>query len=417
MSNKILFLADNFHPPWCEGTITILRGWTYALETCLDSEVKVFSWIDETESATTCCGFRGDQNPCIIYIKPDNLCTLINFLIRYLVHPNTFIHMWYRFASIVRQAIFIQHLLKHRTRELSSYEILHVHNISQRLFIREFHRNLRNKLFISHMTSSIESLLYPSNLIKKVHGVAITSPKAYNSMKRLYPEAKAFLIPPIPFLPSRLPSASKSLITPPINVTRELDILYNLKSRGYGIILYIGNVNVYRFPQELFIKMLKKLKESNFLLLIITPPNLSNLQYLVKLERLAKKFQVTRNVLLYAKILDIYEKEKVFEIADIFIYPPSREKYLAVDPPLSLIEALVKDKYVIASAVQSVPLLIKLSEFGEIVKGNDKYYDNFVTILENAIRKDAYYGKTSSKIKDIFTPEYVAQRFKEMYQI
>ena len=189
------------------------------------------------------------------------------------------------------------------------------------------------------------------------------------------------------------------------------------KKQFNSIVLYMGNVNQYRFPLKLFAKLLDEIKGQSAFLLVITSPTPSNFNYLHKMNALIRKYSAEKNVLALADIVSPYEKEKILDLADVFIFPTIGGRDVAIDPPLSVVEALVKNVYVLSSNVGSVPMMVRVANFGRSLNlfQSDKSYEVFAMGLKHILKNEDYSGKCDKTFKELFNVKAISSQLREAF--
>jgi glycosyltransferase involved in cell wall biosynthesis len=124
------------------------------------------------------------------------------------------------------------------------------------------------------------------------------------------------------------------------------------------ILLYLGRVNEKRFPIVFFKNIAKKLKESKeeLKLIIATPPEKPSIFWLLKAKNIVEEFNLADRVIFVPRILREHEKNMLLRKASIFIYPSITTA--AVEPPLSVLEAMSYGQYLITTGSTSTRELV-----------------------------------------------------------
>lgn len=132
-------------------------------------------------------------------------------------------------------------------------------------------------------------------------------------------------------------------------------------------LLYMGHLTPDRFPYTIILKMLRKLIKMNIVLnlIIFTPRQEYNINHSRNILKLRNDLEIKKYVFLQVRDLSTKEKVIVYNVADIFIYPALKPS--AVDPPLTLLEALSCGTPSLATKIQSVPHIIRDHENGIIM--------------------------------------------------
>ncbi len=179
------------------------------------------------------------------------------------------------------------------------------------------------------------------------------------------------------------------------------------------ILLYIGNLSEVRFSPD-FIENVKFLREPNNLLLIL--PNLVDTDWLKKSNILHNK-----NVILRKEILSEEQKALIYNAADAFILPFSKEMnsykhVFVIDPPITMLEAMSCGVPVIAPDVFSIPKIIKDEYNGYITPLGD--FEKVDAILHYMSKEEGKGINANARMTIIndFSYEKVALRMKRIYE-
>jgi glycosyltransferase involved in cell wall biosynthesis len=156
------------------------------------------------------------------------------------------------------------------------------------------------------------------------------------------------------------------------------------------VILYLGRVNNNRFPITQLIGIVKKLKESKEMKLkIVFPSTRSSIEWLHNAKRIIEKIGVKDKVILIPQILSPSEKQSLLEEASIFVYPAMSSA--AIEPPLSVLEALSYGLYLITTGYDSTRELAMQTngcicpEFDKLRELN--YYLDMARLMYNSITR------------------------------
>jgi glycosyltransferase involved in cell wall biosynthesis len=120
------------------------------------------------------------------------------------------------------------------------------------------------------------------------------------------------------------------------------------------------------------------------LMLIFTPRSISNMKLAKEIHQKAIRLNLADKVKIHIKNLSEREKAEVYSVADIFLYPESGPK-AAIDPPLTIIEAMASGRVVFAPRSSSASEFIADKKSGFLFRQKD-YNDlarRFAEILMN----------------------------------
>jgi glycosyltransferase involved in cell wall biosynthesis len=167
------------------------------------------------------------------------------------------------------------------------------------------------------------------------------------------------------------------------------------------ILLYLGRVNEKRFPIIFFKNIAKKLKESKeeLKLIIATPPEKPSILWLSKAKNIVEEFNLADRVVFVPRILREPEKNTLLRKASIFIYPSITTT--AVEPPLSVLEALSHGQYLITTGTTSTRELA-IQTNGQITHDfadlKDLYY--YVNVSKYAYEFISLWANTNLNFKN-----------------
>lgn len=142
------------------------------------------------------------------------------------------------------------------------------------------------------------------------------------------------------------------------------------------LITYLGTLRPKKFPHKVILRSLSRLIRNghkNMMLYIASPlafydnTGIENMRYTQQILSESNSLGINRNVTV--KLVDLSEEEKVllFNSSDVVLIPYIRPS--AIDPPISLLEAMSCGAVVVASNIQSVPYIIKDKENGFLLNG------------------------------------------------
>jgi glycosyltransferase involved in cell wall biosynthesis len=124
------------------------------------------------------------------------------------------------------------------------------------------------------------------------------------------------------------------------------------------MLLYLGRVTEKRFPVTFFKDIAMNLKESKEELkfIVVTPPEKFSIFWLLKARNIVKEFNLEDRIIFIPRILREDEKNILLRKASIFIYPSITTA--AVEPPLSVLEAMSYGQYLITTGSTSTKELV-----------------------------------------------------------
>jgi len=214
-------------------------------------------------------------------------------------------------------------------------------------------------------------------------------------------------------------------VNPPINTDlfKPLKPTDKLKARRYlnlpedkFIVLYIGNLGEVRFSAS-FVEEVKFLKDPNNLLLILAN-QIDN--YWQNSKALCKE-----NVILRREILSEEQKVLVYNAADAFILPFSKETnsykhVFIIDPPITMLEAMSCGVPVIAPAVFSIPKIIRDGHNGNgylTSLGDFEKVDAVLHLMSEEVGRGGGINANARKtILNEFSYKKTAARMKQIYE-
>ena len=210
------------------------------------------------------------------------------------------------------------------------------------------------------------------------------------------------------------------VVNPPIN-TDLFKPVDKLKARSFlnlpedkFIVLYIGNMGKVRFAPS-FIEEVKFLRDPNNLLLILT----SHIDIYWRNNNMIHM----KNVILKKEILSEAQKALIYNAADVFILPFSKQMnaykhVFIIDPPITMLEAMSCGVPVIAPAVFSIPKIIKDEHNGYITPlGDFKKVDTILHYMsKEGGEDDGIKANARKTISDDFSYEKAALRLQRVYE-
>jgi len=190
--------------------------------------------------------------------------------------------------------------------------------------------------------------------------------------------------------------------------------LENLRNRADGLMLYSGPLTQDRFPYR---KVLNALKQTRSQLLIIGRPsnNGADVGMAKEIISYAKNINLENRVSIALKLLTEDEKITFLNFADVIIQPfeKSTHSYVAVDPPIFLLEAMSCGKPVITSKAYSFQSFIKNGYNGYAIDWDDSYE---VDEAMKGCQNTAGLGMNARQtVEQGFSNDYVSERIQKIY--
>jgi len=181
----------------------------------------------------------------------------------------------------------------------------------------------------------------------------------------------------------------------PINKVRAKEKLgYSEEDR---IILYMGNLRRTRFPEEIVLQTLSELIKENrkIQLLIFAPTNSENISRYQEIGARIKKLNLTNRVKIEVKDLSENEKSLAYGGSDIFLFP-SIDHATAIEPPLTVLEAMSSGLPVISNNVSSICEMINDGLNGYIVDLNTQESSQLAGKVSSLLMDEEAFTKLSN---------------------
>lgn len=372
----VCFVAHEFHPPFNEGTRTLLRNLIYALKS-EGVEVSVVSSIMD--------GFQKESG-CMYaeYSWVKDLSERLKKLIP-IEYECDFI-LNYRMCSLIKSI-----------EEKKEIDLIYACSGSNSLFLF-FSKVFLRKPFVAQMLkgAKYEKLINALSIHKKVDAYITTSHEDWMHWKDRVTIYK--INPPIP-----------SDIYKPLDKGEVREVL-GIPHDDF-VITYVGHLHDHhsiRFP----IGLIKELKDLN-VKIYLYPPRENKAYSKMIMDSGAK------NVTIRVKSLREYEKVMVYNASDVLMFPfggeVSRHR-IVIDPPLTVLEAMSCGKPVIASKILSIPFIIRDEKNGFLVEpDNFKLFKQKVIEIAEGCYDTKNIGKNAREtiIKN-FSPKDIAQKVKDV---
>ena len=164
-------------------------------------------------------------------------------------------------------------------------------------------------------------------------------------------------------------------------------------------IIYIGHLYEFRFPYKIVLKVICKLVKSGFkdlIFLIIAPKTMYNIEMSKVIKKYSDMLGIQRNVLIFPENLTEKCKYELLKRTNIFLFIPSRQP-VAMDPPVSVIEAMFSGNVVLSTRYMSLKYIIK---------------DGINGVIVDNVSVDVLYEKLKNILSDDDLREYVSQNAK-----
>jgi len=314
---KSVILTTGFHPPWNQGEVVATRRFAELLSQVYD-HVTIISAIGDVRGVED--GYKSEYNDIdILYV-------------------NTVKRLRYVASRII-------------DRFGNDFD-LHVSNMSLfniprsiltkacRIYVYQY--ALKNIRALSTYLR-LNSLLILSNLIKKL-SIITTSPIVYEYMRRIH--SPVIYVP----MPIKVPAKIYNRVADPINI------------------IYIGHPDLARFPIDKVFSVVKYLNKEfyqkfQFKIYLSMHRLKDYMGFFRVMKKLIAKYGLHDTIKVVVKNLSEDEKNQIYRLANICLYPAVAET--AVDPPLTVLEAMSFGCCVISTNIQSIPHI--LSNGGGII--------------------------------------------------
>jgi len=343
---NVCFVGRDVHPPWISGEPAITRG----LINCLQgNQGKLRLSLITTIDATRCHDTKGLTD----FIKRLDDYILMQSSRNYY---SSSIVLWRGLAKLT---------------ERKNIDIIHMISVCPFIFapLSRLIGGTHRPKFVRHILmpyfQSEGSLRYAINPIRRafyskfVDDIVVTSPltkKWLIKLNILGKNKRIFVIPPPLdcefFKP--LTHRQKTGLFPP-------DCDYR--------ILYIGPMSPARFPVVNVLETVKILKKNglNVNLLVLARGTEFDYLWVNTINKRATKMGLNKNVTACVKTLSEEEKLDYYNSADSVIFPWTRSFVGAVEPPLTLLEAMSCGKIVVASKVEGITQIVEHDTNGILV--------------------------------------------------
>jgi len=406
---RSIIIMPGFHEPWNWGEVVVMKNLANVLKNILRSEeILIYTLVDYNRLFPSMLSqiLRADEVKRFYISKPVDLH---KFSIRIL-------------ASVLEK------LRKENKNKNLSKTVIHIAGIKE-LWMTPISMLKLGKVVIHYfgMTDHYvieRSLLhsikqFTAPIIHKTLGfyIATTSPKEYSLLKNVLMKIskKDFSIHLIP------PPIDTNIYKPyPKHIALEkLSTFINTNITGDEfVIVYVGGLDENRFPLKVFqvIKNLIRKTNRKILFLMVVPPIRNKRPYVSKVSALINDLGLQNNVKLLPFNLHDEEKALLFSAASVFLYPSLRQA--AMDPPLTILEAMSSGLPVVTTRIQSLPIIIKHFYNGFLYSPLN--FTELEKILEYLIQCDNSLTNVSVNARNTiarhFSFEAVAKKLIKIYE-
>jgi glycosyltransferase involved in cell wall biosynthesis len=195
---------------------------------------------------------------------------------------------------------------------------------------------------------------YASILQRFTDAIVCTSPRILKTLKYYIDDEKLWLIPP------------------PINDETYKPITHAKSSIDEPLILYIGSLHPARFPVVEVLKAFKKIHEEGLrvtLTVVGAPRYKFDSIVISNLRKLSEEVNLERYLNITLRRISLDEKIRLYNSADVVLFPYKSSVEDVVDPPITLLEAMSCSRIVVSTKVLSIPWIIKDGLNGVLCNG------------------------------------------------
>lgn len=153
------------------------------------------------------------------------------------------------------------------------------------------------------------------------------------------------------------------------------------------IILYLGNLDVSRFPEMVALGMLEYLtdKHTKVVMQIYTSRSINNVAKATSIAKKAKSLGLSKNVSIQTRNLSDIDKSLIYSAADAFFFP-STESGSFVEPPLSVLEAMSTGLPTVSRNISSLNELFS-GKSRDFIVCSDADIDSFSDKMDQLLSK------------------------------
>lgn len=185
-------------------------------------------------------------------------------------------------------------------------------------------------------------------------------------------------------------------------------------------LLYIGGLQVSRFPDSLVLELLRHLTRENSKtqLVIFAPENSLNMNRAVQILRQASQHRLEPNVLIRLKDLSDEEKRLAYNGSDVLLFP-SLDPGTAIEPPLTILEAMSCGLPVVSNDVSSVSEVIANGVNGSVLPFAKLEISRLSEEVSSVMSDDTagrdLSGNARRRIEEMMSLRVSSQKLAEVY--
>jgi len=383
------FLTRGLHPPWNTGEVVNARNFVKVLKKVSKGNLKVLSIID----ASRYFGSSYEEGG-VDYVQSlgNEYVDSIRLAIKFMksaneeIDTNLIVHL-----SNVNYSVVLPLLKLYKKRKLT---------IIPHIYLLEHH-------YVTGVKATLNAYIVQKFLLKLADAILCTSPLLQKKLLKLNLKQTYYVPPPV--CCDSFKSIERKAALEIINKRFNL----NLDETEF-IILYIGHISPVRFPYEDVMKAFVRLLNDGVpaCLLIFAPKFYYNEAFKRGILLTAKSFNIERNVSLFVDNLEDKEKRAAFSLADVFLF--LAQQPTAVDPPLTILEALTCGVPVIAYNMPSL-LFIKNAENSFLIEDINELYQVLKDITINSRKNNYLKQEAKEAITQKFSPEKVIEELFRLY--
>jgi len=303
---RALVITKGLHLPWNQGEVVATRNFVEVLSEVYD-EVLVLSLIDHAR------GFEDVWKPDFSNVK--------------VVYANTL-------QNLAGMREFIQSLCDLHVVNISLLN-LPKHLIAKAKRIYLYLYALKNVRAVSTIFRTM-GILLSSSIYRKLR-IITPSPMVYRVACKLH--SNTFYVPTPLEVPTSLPRKDMSEMT----------------------VLCLAHADYVRFPVDKIVPAIVMLVREGYrfrVKIVFSQQAFKDYQLMLSLTRsILEKYGLSKVVAVTAKNLGENDKRVLFTKSHVFLYPALRES--AIDPPLTVLEAMSYGLCVIATNAQSIPHILE----------------------------------------------------------